>query len=248
MADVAVGTAAFNERYHFLIRRLHSLSGIVPVGVFLCVHLSVNASILAGADAFQFAVDQIHNLARLGILKVVEVCFIFIPIAFHAIVGFLIWMSGRSNMMQYRYSGGIRYTLQRWTGIIAIVFILIHLWHVHWIIPGGAEFDPHAAAQTAVAAMAHGWVAPIYAVGVLCAVFHLANGIWTFLITWGITIGPRSQTISGRFCIVIGIVLGLLGMSALLRLKTMDTTGFAPTATTEAHSSAVHQVADSFVS
>ena len=244
VADVAAVPDSFGERYHFAVRRLHSLTGIVPVGVFLCVHLCVNASIIAGADSFQFAVDQIHNLARLGILKVVEVCFIIAPIVFHALVGLVIWLSGRSNMSAYPHADNIRYTLQRWTGIIAILFIVIHLWHVHWIIPGGAEFDPHEAASTAVAAMAAGWTGPLYAIGVLCAVFHFANGIWTFLISWGITIGPRSQIISGRVCVVIGVVLALVGMAALVKLKNMDVTALTPPPVTESHTALLGNATD----
>jgi succinate dehydrogenase / fumarate reductase cytochrome b subunit len=195
----------------------------------------VNATIMAGPNAFQFAVDQIHQLNRLGILKVVEVVFILAPIGFHAIVGVLIWFTSSPNMAAYRYGGNIRYTFQRWTGIIAIAFIVGHLWHVHWVIPGGAEFDPHAAAETVVAAMAAGWVAPVYALGVLCAVYHLANGIWTFLITWGVTVGPRSQVISGWVCAIIGVALGILGMSALVKMKTMDVPTPVPPAVTESH-------------
>jgi len=224
MAMSGVSTA----RYHFAVRRLHSLTGIIPVGMFLCVHLFVNASIMAGAGAFQFAVDQIHNLNRLGILKAVEVVFILLPIAFHAGLGVVIWLSGRPNLSAYQYGGNIRYFLQRITGVIALVFILAHLWHVHWVIPGGAEFDAHAAAQSAVAAMDQWWTGPVYAIGVLSAVFHLANGIWTFLITWGVTISPTAQVRSGYVCAAIGIVLGLLGMGALVRLKTMDATTIAP--------------------
>lgn len=231
MADATAALGQRSKPYHFAIRRLHSLSGIIPVGVFLCIHLSINASILAGAGAFQFAVDQIHNLDKIGVLKVVEVVFIIVPIVFHAVVGVLIWLSGDQNLRSYRYGGNLRYTLQRWTGIIAMVFILLHLWHVHWIIPGGSAFDPHAAAQTAVAALAGGWTGPVYALGVLCAVFHLANGVWTFLITWGLTIGPRSQRFSGRVCIVIGVLLALLGLGSLMRFKTME----APPVPTDSH-------------
>jgi len=218
MAMSGVSTA----RYHFAIRRLHSLTGIVPVGVFLCVHLFVNASILAGPAAFQFAVDQIHNLAELGILKGVEVVFILLPIAFHAVIGIVIWLQGRPNLSAYQYGGNVRYVLQRVTGIVALAFILVHLWHVHWVIPGGAEFDAHAAAESVVAAMNRWWAGPAYAIGVLCAVFHLANGIWTFLITWGVTIGPQAQVRSGYLCAAIGLVLGLMGLGALCKLKTMD--------------------------
>ena len=241
---MVAGTSAFNDRYHFLVRRLHSLSGIIPIGVFLCVHLSINASIMAGPRAFQFAVDKIHMLNSLGILKVVEVLFIFIPIAFHAIVGVIIWLSGKSNLSTYQYVGNLRYTLQRWTGIIALFFIVAHLWHIHWIIPGGIEFDAHAAAESAVTAMRAGWTAPIYAIGVLCAVFHLANGIWTFLIVWGITIGPRSQTISGAVCAIIGIILAVFGMGSLVTLKTMDAAGAAPGAGGNSHTAIVTHADD----
>ena len=115
------------------------------------------------------------------------------------------------------------------------MFIVLHLWHVHWIIPGGAEFDAHDAARTTVQALGRWWAGPVYAIGVLCAVFHLANGIWTFLITWGITIGPRSQTISGRVCLIIGILLGLLGIGALIKIKTMDTSTMTSPSVVQRH-------------
>ena len=238
MAEVTAETGGVAERYHFLIRRLHSLSGIIPVGVFLCIHLSVNASILAGRDAFQFAVDQIHILDNLGILKAVEVLFIFAPIAFHALVGVLIWFTSKPNLFDYKYGGNIRYTFQRWTGVLAIVFIVVHLWHVHWIIPGGSEFDPHAASSSAIAAMAAPWAGPVYAIGLLCAVFHLANGIWTFLITWGVTISPKAQKISGGACFIIGLVLALIGLSALVKFRTMDASAEPPAVVVPSHAAA----------
>ena len=243
MADVTTHTDTFGERYHFLVRRLHSLSGIIPVGVFLCIHLSINAAFMAGPGAFQFAVDKIHSLNNLGILKAVELVFIIIPIAFHAIVGIVIWLTSMPNPLQYRYGGNIRYTLQRWAGLAAVAFILVHLWHVHWVIPGGAEFDPHAAAETTLAAMSAWWTGPVYAIGVLCAVYHLANGVWTFLITWGIIIGPESQKRSGYVCVIIGIVLGLLGMGSLITLKTMDASTLPPTGV-ESHTTGVGIGAD----
>lgn len=235
MADVVAEAGAVGDRYHFLIRRLHSLSGIVPVGVFLCIHLSVNASIVAGQDAFQYAVDQIHKLDNLGILKAVEVLFIFVPIAFHALLGVVIWLSGHQNMGTYRYCGNVRYTLQRWTGIVAIVFILVHLWQVHWIIPGGIDFDAHAAAASTVEALKAPWAAPVYVIGLLCAVYHLANGIWTFLITWGVTIGPRAQAKSACVCGIIGVVLALFGIGAVVKLKTMDVAAPDPAAHNQSH-------------
>ncbi len=46
MVEHQVETAS-SDKYYFLIRRLHSLSGLIPVGVFLFVHLATNASVLS---------------------------------------------------------------------------------------------------------------------------------------------------------------------------------------------------------
>lgn len=231
-------------KYHFLIRRLHSLSGIVPVGAFLCFHLFANASVLLPAETaggeFQRSVDGIHVLGSLVVP--VEIVFIFIPILFHALLGFAILLTGESNTQHYREWGNVRYTLQRITGVIAFVFILYHLWQMHWLGKpfGGAKFDPHDAAATAAATIQAGWwIAPLYAIGVVASVFHLANGIWTALITWGITIRPRTQRVSGYACTVLGVLLTIVGLSAVSGFRTFDLNRTAAQSPGQ-HASATH--------
>ncbi|RME39540.1 MAG: succinate dehydrogenase [Planctomycetota bacterium] len=224
-------------KYHFLIRRLHSLSGIIPVGVFLCMHLLTNASILAPGEPgseFQRAVERIHALGPL--LVPVEILFIFLPLLFHTLVGFLIVFTAESNVRYYRYGGNIRYTLQRTTGVIAFVFILYHVWQMHWMGKpfGGGMFEVHgedgtplSAVTAAKAIQSAWWVAPLYAVGIVASVFHFANGIWTALITWGITIKPRTQRAAGYVCTVFGVLLALIGLGALRGFRTFGETGAA---------------------
>ena len=237
-------TEAPPESYHFLIRRLHSLSGLIPVGVFLIMHLATNASILVpgkpGAE-FQTSVERIHALGPL--LVPVEIVGIFIPLAFHAIIGFQIIFTGKSNAQHYPYGGNIRYTLQRWTGVIAFFFIMYHVWQMHWIGKplGGGGFalhseagDPTGAMTTAAAIQSSWWVAPLYGLGIIAAVYHLANGIWTALITWGITIQPRSQRAAGYACTAIGILIGALGLGALTGFKNFDRNKPPPAATEHA--------------
>ena len=223
------------EKNEFLIRRLHSLSGLVPLGAFLCVHLLTNASILGGAGDFQKAVSKIHAMP---VLPAIEVVGIFLPLLFHSVVGFQIWFSGRPNPIEYRYGSNIRYTLQRFSGGIAFIFIGYHLWQMHWIgAPfGGGRFvfehDPssiESARTTAEAIQSAWWTAPFYAVGIIATVYHLANGIWTSLITWGITIKPQTQRVSGYACIVFGILLCGVGLGALRGFKTFNTGGATAT-------------------
>lgn len=218
-------TAQASGKYHFLVRRLHSLAGLVPIGAFLVIHIFTNASILApGAEGEQFqkSVERIHALGPL--LVPVEILFIFLPLTFHALFGFVIWFEGKPNPMQYRYGPNIRYTLQRWTGGIAFFFILYHVYQMHWLgAPfGGAAFEVHgpsdepmAAASTAKAIQQAWWIAPVYVIGVLASVFHLSNGLWTAMITWGITIRPPSQKIAGYVCAVFGIVLAIVGLGTV---------------------------------
>ena len=222
------------DKYHFLLRRLHSLTGLMPVGVFLVIHLSANATVLAPGPAgaeFQRSVERIHSLGPL--LVPVEIVGIFLPLLFHSLLGFQIIFTGQSNAQQYRYGSNIRYTLQRITGVIAFVFIFYHVWQLHWLGGGlgGGNFRAHddtgagvAAATTAATIQAAWWIAPIYVIGIVSAVFHLANGIWTSLITWGITIRPRTQRTAGYVCAAFGVVLCVVGLGALRGFNTFNLT------------------------
>jgi succinate dehydrogenase / fumarate reductase cytochrome b subunit len=122
---------SFLGRHQFLLYRLFSLAGFIPVGAFLIVHLLTNASVLGGAAAFQSRVDLIHSLGPL--LPAVEWIFIFIPMLFHAVMGFVIIATGVPNVGSYSYQGNVRYTLQRASGMIAFAFILWHITQLHWM-------------------------------------------------------------------------------------------------------------------
>ncbi len=193
--------------------------GVIPLGVFLVMHLMANASILGGAEVFNASVERIHSLGPL--LVPVEIVGIFIPLAFHILIGIKIVTTAKNNAGIYKYRANIRYTLQRISGVVATLFILYHLFHMHWIgrplsFMGGAQFDPHNATESAAAAIQLHWIiAPIYALGVISTVYHFANGLWTFLITWGITVGQRSQRVAGGMCAALGVVLCVVGLAAV---------------------------------
>ena len=216
----------FFERHEFLLRRLHSLSGLVPVGAYMVVHLLTNASVLDGPATFQRRVYAIHSLG--AVLPIVEWTFIFIPLIYHAVYGVLITRGALPNSSTYKYTNNVRYTLQRATGMIAFLFIFWHVFHMHgWFhaewwqnsiahYPFGGIFRPYNAASTAAEAMHVSIIVPIlYAIGVLSCVFHLANGIWTFGITWGIWVTPQAQRWANVVSVVFGVLLGAVSLGAL---------------------------------
>ncbi len=233
-------------RYEFVIRRLHSLTGLVPVGGYLAFHLLTNGSILDGPSAFQYRVDQIHSLGPTT-LFLLEWPFIFIPILFHGVIGMVIVMRGKRNLADYPYTGNIRYTLQRVTGVIAFVFILFHVFHMHgWLRfdwwyehvarpLGGAQFHPENALSAAKAIQESVWVQVAYAIGVLACVYHFANGLWTMGITWGVWTSPNAQRWANIPAAALGAFLAVVGMGALIGMATADT-----------HQAPVHQIGGTY--
>ncbi len=59
------------------------------------------------------------------------------------------------------------------------------------------------------------WMCAFYTIFVLAAVFHGFNGLWTFLITWGVILSNKSQSQGAAVCIGLMFVLGLLGMMSI---------------------------------
>jgi len=213
----------FLTRHEFFLRRLHSLAGLVPVGAYMVIHLLTNASIWDGAGSFQAAVHQIHSLGMA--LPLVEWTFIFIPILFHGIYGIIITRDGQLNNGSYPLTGNIRYTMQRATGLIAFLFIGWHVFHMHgwihneqwlqFIKPFGGLFKPFNAATTGVRAMQESpMVIVLYLIGMLACVFHLANGVWTMGITWGIWTTAQAQRRANYIAAAVGAFVLIAGLSA----------------------------------
>lgn len=67
--------------------------------------------------------------------------------------------------------------------------------------------------------------AGFYTIFVLAACFHGFNGLWTFMMTWGLVLRMAAQQAAVRFCIGLMVVITLLGLAAIwgtywLNLKT----------------------------
>jgi len=123
-AKAGVAPLRAGQGASFWLRRLHSLSGIVPVGAFLIEHILIsNSAALNGPTAYA---HQVRFLASLPLVPILELFGVWLPILFHAGYGFYIWYRGETNLLSYPWSGNWMYTAQRWTGGIAFAYVAFH--------------------------------------------------------------------------------------------------------------------------
>ncbi|WP_059103865.1 succinate dehydrogenase cytochrome b558 subunit [Shouchella shacheensis] len=194
----------------YINRRIHSLLGVIPIGVFLTQHLVVNHFATRGPEAFNQAV---HFMESLPFRHVLEAFIIFLPILFHAIYGVYIAFTSKSNTSRYGFFRNWMFFLQRVTGVILLVFIT---WHVYdtWFqsVFLGEEISFNFMADI----LSNPFMLAFYILGVVSATFHFANGLWSFAVSWGITVSPRSQRIMTYVSAIIFLALTYVGVAAAL--------------------------------
>jgi succinate dehydrogenase / fumarate reductase, cytochrome b subunit len=206
----------------FLLRRLHSLSGIVPVGAFLVEHFVSNAFATNGPTAYAL---QVKFLSGLPFRLWLEWFGIFLPLAFHAFYGFYIWWRGESNVAAYPWTGNWMYTLQRYTGIVAFVYIIYHLYIMRFSGVHLPEY-PGAAFGKVQNEFANGWPIAVYIVGIVAASWHFGYGLFLFAAKWGLVTGDKARKkmqIAGIGVAIVFIVIGFATMGAFFKYDRQPT-------------------------
>src|SRR5262249_11977686 len=61
-----------------------------------------------------------------------------------------------------------------------------------------------------------------YLIGVSLLVFHFANGLWTWAITWGLTLSKAAQKRWGYACAGLGACLMVLAWAGVIGFMTLD--------------------------
>jgi len=59
------------------------------------------------------------------------------------------------------------------------------------------------------------YIGVLYTIFVLSAVFHGFNGLWTFMISWGIVLKLRSQSRAVNLCVGLMLIIGFLGLASI---------------------------------
>ena len=196
------------QGYSFLLRRLHSLSGIVPIGLFLIEHFVSNAFATKGPAAYT---KQVDLLTSFPFVVGLELFGIWLPILYHSLYGFYIWYRGETNVGEYPWSGNWLYTAQRWTGIIAFIYIGYHLYTMRFT---GVQLMEKANAGfwKVQQEFMNPWAVAAYVIGIVAASWHFSYGIWLFAAKWGFTVGERARRKFGFVCAVIAVALVAIGL------------------------------------
>jgi succinate dehydrogenase / fumarate reductase cytochrome b subunit len=195
----------------FLWRKLHSLLGIIPIGTFLIEHLLSNFEALKGPIAYG---AQVKFLNGLPLVRVLEWVFIFLPILYHAFYGLYIWLRGKSNIVYYPWAGNWLYTSQRYTGLIAFVYIAQHVARQRFMGISLPE-NPGAAFAKVQQELANPWMLAFYVIAMIAICWHFSYGVWLFAAKWGITPGKVARKRFGYVCVALGLALAVIGLAGI---------------------------------
>lgn len=203
------GVKFLDNNREFLMRRLHSLLGVIPIGLFLTQHLFINHFATQGVEAFNQAS---HFMANLPFVIFLEIFVIYLPLMYHAFYGLYIAFTAKNNPGHYSYARNILFVAQRYTGVFLVVFIAWHVFETRFQVAIGADEADFSMMENI---LTNPFMFAFYVLGVVSATFHFANGLWSFFVTWGITVSEKAQRYSTYFTLLVFIVLTIIGIRAL---------------------------------
>ena len=196
------------ERTPESLKRLHSLTGVLPLGFFLLEHIAVNATALGGPGAFRHAVQA---LDRTPILPVLEIALIALPLAIHSVIGVLLATelneAGRPDFADRRVG------IQRVTGILLLPYLIYHVWATRLspeVLKGGADLIAIMGKQ-----VASGPGFAFNALGIALAAYHFGHGLRSFAVRWGLARDAAAERAVERLGLALAVVLTVVGVASL---------------------------------
>lgn len=191
------------------MRRLFSLSGVLPLGVFLVIHMMANGRALVGEAAFS---ETVRRMRAVPGIFAIELLLVFAPLVFHAAYGVWLIATRRALAEPSPYPPTLR-SLHRVAGVVALVYIGYHLYEYRLAlaVPGLRSGDFFTALSSRLSSTTAG--APLramfYIVGIAAVVFHFATGLWGYMVARGWFVSPRARRFAAAGASVVGAALFL---------------------------------------
>lgn len=162
--------------------KLGSILAVAPLGVWTVLHLWNNLAVFRGGQAWEEAVTHhAHPLSQF-----VTALLVMVPLLIHAVWGLARLRTSRPVAKNtVRFFGNLKYVLQRLSALGLLAFLGAHLWLAMLqprLMEGHAEFFSDIAHEM----HHHGPTLVVYLLGTLAVSYHLANGLATFAMGFGI--------------------------------------------------------------
>jgi succinate dehydrogenase / fumarate reductase, cytochrome b subunit len=190
----------------FVWQRLGTVLALAPLGVWVVLHIWNNLAAFQGAAAWQDAVTTHRHPVAAVITWVV----VLLPLLLHTIWGIARTFHSRPNNLRYGYFSNLRFLLQRVSALGVLAFLGAHLW-LAFLRPRLQEGHAERFVDIAHEMRTHPPTLLVYILGTLGVAYHLANGIATSAMAFGIGTTQTSQKRMERLAIVLLLVF--LGMS-----------------------------------
>jgi len=171
----------------FVWARLGSFLSVVPLGVWTVNHLWKNLAAFQGPDAWERSVTQYAH----PVAEALTLIMVLVPLLIHSLWGIQRLFSFRANNLANPYYDNFKYLLQRLSAIGVLLFLGAHLW-LAMIQPRLVQGRPEPFSDIAYEMRFHTPTLIVYLLGTLAVCYHLANGLFGFVWTWGTAAGRHS--------------------------------------------------------
>lgn len=205
--------AAAGRRWAFISERLGSFLAIVPLGLWVIVHLWHNMAALQGSGPWQQAVTGYETSEAMALSGFISLA----PLLIHTAWGIGRLIRSRPNNAHYTFFANLRYLLQRISAVGVLLFLGAHIW-LAFLHPRIVEHHPERFADFAHDMRHDPATLPVYLLGTLGVAYHLANGVGTFAMSWGLAGTRTSLRGFERFSYVLFVILLAMSWSAVYAL------------------------------
>lgn len=199
----------------FVRARLGSLLAVVPLGVWTFFHLWNNLAAFQGAKQWESAVTQYPHPAA----QIFTGLIVLLPLLLHSVWGIGRLFSARPNNARYGFYANFKYALQRLTAIGVLFFLGAHLW-LAMIHPRLQEGHAEAFADISHEMHFHVPTLIVYLLGTLGVTYHLANGLQTAAMGWGVVSTRRALKTLDKFAVGFFLLLLAMAWGAIYALYT----------------------------
>jgi succinate dehydrogenase / fumarate reductase cytochrome b subunit len=197
----------------FLRARLGSALAIAPLGMWTFVHLWHNLAAFKGASEWERAVTEYDHPAAFFFSMTIAL----LPLVLHTIWGIGRLVSSRPNNLRYRTFANLKYLLQRLSAIGVLLFLGAHVW-LAMLQPRMMRGRAESFADISHEMHHHAPTLVVYVLGVLGVGYHLANGVQTFAMGWGLVSSRAALKRLEALVFVLFFVLLAMGWGAVFAL------------------------------